>query len=73
VVAELAVRDEPPGGDLAWRPLGHLFGNNVARVAFKRGAYLRHFVYSFAEQLSDRLSQTLIEKAMAGGGSEYDL
>jgi LysR family transcriptional regulator, cys regulon transcriptional activator len=73
VVAELAVRDEPVGGDLAWRPLGHLFGNNVARVAFKRGAYLRHFVYSFAEQLSDRLSQTLIEKAMAGGGSEYDL
>jgi LysR family transcriptional regulator, cys regulon transcriptional activator len=73
VVAELAVRDEPPAGDLAWRPLGHLFGNNVARVAFKRGAYLRHFVYSFAEQLSDRLSQTLIEKAMAGGGSEYDL
>jgi len=73
VVAELAVRDEPPNGELAWRPLGHLFGNNVARVAFKRGAYLRHFVYAFAAQLSSRLSQTLIERAMAGGGSEYDL
>jgi LysR family cys regulon transcriptional activator len=73
IVAELAVRDEPAGGGLAWRPLGHLFGNNLARVAFKRGAYLRHFVYAFAEQLSDRLSQTLIERAMAGGGSEYDL
>jgi LysR family transcriptional regulator, cys regulon transcriptional activator len=73
VVAELAVRDEPTGGELAWRPIGHLFGKNVARVAFKRGAYLRHFVYAFAGQLSDRLSQTLIERAMAGGGSEYDL
>jgi LysR family cys regulon transcriptional activator len=73
IVAELAVRDEPAGGGLAWRPLGHLFGNNLARVAFKRGAYLRHFVYAFAEQLSDRLSQALIERAMAGGGSEYDL
>ncbi len=73
IVAELAVRDEPAGGGLAWRPLGHLFGNNLARVAFKRGAYLRHFVYAFAEQLSDRLSQALIERAMSGGGSEYDL
>jgi LysR family cys regulon transcriptional activator len=73
IVAELAVRDEPAAGDLAWRPIGHLFGKNVTRVAFKRGAYLRHFVYAFAEQLSDRLSQALIERAMAGGGSEYDL
>ena len=45
------------GGDLVWRPVGHLFGSNVARIAFKRGAYLRKFVYAFAEMLSDRLSR----------------
>lgn len=73
VVAEMAVRDDPPGGDLVWRPAGHLFGRNVARLAFKRGAYLRHFVYAFAEALSDRLSRTLIERAMAGGGEDYSL
>jgi LysR family transcriptional regulator, cys regulon transcriptional activator len=65
LVAEMAVRDDPPGGDLAWRPVGHLFGPNTTRVAFKRGAYLRHFVYAFAELLSERLSRPLIEKAMA--------
>jgi LysR family cys regulon transcriptional activator len=65
VVAEMAVRDDPPGGDLAWRPVGHLFGPNTSRVAFKRGAYLRHFVYAFAELLSERLTRPLIEKAMA--------
>ncbi len=65
LVAEMAVRDDPPGGDLAWRPVGHLFGPNTTRVAFKRGAYLRHFVYAFAELLSERLNRTLIEKAMA--------
>jgi LysR family transcriptional regulator, cys regulon transcriptional activator len=73
VVAEIAVRDDPPGSDLVARPLGHLFGANVARVAFKRGAYLRHFVYAFAEQLSDRLSPALIQRAMSGGGTDYDL
>jgi len=65
VVAEMAVRDDPPGSDLAWRPVGHLFGPNTSRVAFKRGAYLRHFVFSFAEMLSDRLTRPLIEQAMA--------
>jgi len=65
LVAEMAVRDDPPGGDLAWRPVGHLFGPNTTRVAFKRGAYLRHFVYAFAGLLSERLSRSLIEKAMA--------
>jgi LysR family cys regulon transcriptional activator len=44
--------------DLVVRPLGHLFGQNVARVAFKRSAYLRNFVYKFAELLSDRLTAT---------------
>ncbi len=65
VVAEMAVRDDPPGGDLAWRPVGHLFGPNTSRVAFKRGAYLRHFVYAFAELLSERLTRALIARAMA--------
>ena len=73
IVAALAVRDDAPGGDLAWRPLGHLFGANVARVAFKRGAYLRQFVFAFAELLSDRLSPALIQRAMSGNGSDYDL
>ncbi len=74
IVAETAVRDDPPGGELVARPLGHLFGTNVTRVAFKRGAYLRHFVYAFAEQLSDRLSPALIQRAMAGGAaSDYEL
>jgi LysR family transcriptional regulator, cys regulon transcriptional activator len=73
IVAELAVRDDPPGSDLVARPLGHLFGSNVARVAFKKGAYLRQFVFAFAEQLADRLTPALIQKAMSGTGSDYDL
>jgi len=73
IVAEMAVKDDPPGGDLAWRPVGHLFGYNTSRVAFKRGAYLRQFVYTFAELLSDRLSRPLIERAMTGEPDAYDL
>ena len=73
IVAEMAVRDDPPGGDLVWRPVGHLFGQNVARVAFKRGAYLRSFVYAFAELISNRLSRALLERAMDGDPADYQL
>ena len=66
ILAETAVRDDPPGGDLVWRPVGHLFGQNVTRVAFKRGAYLRNFVFAFAEMLADRLSRAAILQAMGG-------
>ena len=73
IVAEMAMRDEPPDSGLVARPVGHLFGPNVTRVAFRRGAYLRHFVYTFAELLSDRLTRALIERAVAGGGDDYQM
>ena len=73
IVTELAMRGDPAEPDLASRPLGHLFGSNVTRVAFKRGAYLRQFVYAFAALLSPRLSPAFIEGAMHGHGSDYQL
>ncbi len=73
IVAEMAMREEAADAGLVARPVGHLFGRNVSRVAFRRGAYLRHFVYTFAELLSDRLTRALIERAVAGGGDDYEL
>jgi LysR family cys regulon transcriptional activator len=73
IVAEMAVRDDPPGGDLVHRPAVHLFGRNVTRVAFRRGAYLRGYVLTFAELLSDRLSRSLILRVLSGEGENYEL
>ena len=79
IVTELAMRGDAnsPGenGELVARPLGHLFGTNVTRVAFKRGAYLRQFVVHFAELLSPRLTPALLQRAMTGSGpgTDYEL
>jgi len=73
IVTELAMRGETAETDLVSRPLGHLFGTNVTRVAFKRGAYLRQFVFAFAALLSPRLSPAFIEGAMHGRGTDYQL
>ena len=72
IVAEMAVAADKDT-DLATRPLGQLLGQNVARIALKRGAYLRDFVYHFASLLSDRLDKDLILKAMNGHVADYEL
>jgi LysR family cys regulon transcriptional activator len=72
IVAEMAIKDDGTNSDLLARPAGALFGVNVARVAFKRGAYLRNFVYKFAELLSDKLTRDLITKAMAGHLNDHE-
>ncbi len=72
IVAHMAMQEEPTG-ELLSRPAGHLFGQNVARIAFKRGAYLRSFVYAFAELLSQRLNRNLIDRAISGTQDNYQL
>lgn len=80
IAAEMAVTDvvedmekNDSKGGLVVRPAGYLFGQNVTRVAFKRSAYLRNFVYTFAELLSSRLDRALIAKAMEGHVNDYEL
>jgi LysR family cys regulon transcriptional activator len=64
IVAEMAVRDITDT-DLVVRPAGHLFGHNLARIAFKRHAYLRQFVYEFAQLLNPELSTEKMAESVA--------
>ena len=80
IAAEMAVTDvvddmekNDGKGGLVVRPAGYLFGQNVTRVAFKRSAYLRNFVYTFAELLSSRLDRAQIAKAMDGHVNDDEL
>ncbi len=73
IVAEMALKDDGTNSDLVAIPAGQLFGMNVARVAFKRSAYLRNFVYKFAELLSDKLDRATITKAMSGRINDYEV
>ncbi len=69
LIAEMAIS---PDRDilLRSRPLGHLFGQNLTRVAFKRGVYQRAFVYVLTELLSQRLSRKLVEQVLRGQSDE---
>ena len=63
IVAEMAVRDITDE-DLLVRPAGHLFGRNLARIAFKKQAYLRQFVYEFAQLLNPELNAARVAESM---------
>lgn len=52
---------------------GHLFRSNTTRVAVRRGALLRGFVYDFIELFAPQLSRKLVEAALAGSGEIYEL
>ncbi|MDI1342248.1 CysB family HTH-type transcriptional regulator [Polaromonas sp.] len=73
IVAEMALKDDGTNTDLIALPVGHLFGVNVARVAFKRSAYLRNFVYKFAELLNDKLDRAQITRAMSSRHGDFEL
>ncbi|MDP2450612.1 MAG: CysB family HTH-type transcriptional regulator [Polaromonas sp.] len=73
IVAEMALKDDGTNADLVALPAGQLFGVNVARVAFKRSAYLRNFVYKFAELLNDKLDRAQITRAMSSRHGDFEL
>ncbi|MFZ6747570.1 CysB family HTH-type transcriptional regulator [Undibacterium sp. Ren11W] len=54
-------------------PVGHLFGMNVSRVAMRRGAYLRSYIYTFIELLTPTINRKLIDQVMQGNKDTYDL
>jgi LysR family cys regulon transcriptional activator len=69
LIAEMAINPERDTL-LRARPVGHLFGQNLTRVAFKRGVYQRGFVFVLTELLSQRLSRKLVEQVLRGQSDE---
>lgn len=45
---------------------GHLFGINTTKLAVRRGAYLRAYVYDFIESFSPMLTRAIVEAALEG-------
>lgn len=54
-------------------PVGHLFGTGRSSILIRKNAYLRSYIYAFIEMISPNLNRKLVEKALAGEGSNYEL
>ena len=53
--------------------VGHLFGTMTTRIAVRRGAAMRGYAYVFIELFSPLLKRAVIDAALKGKGSSYEL
>lgn len=51
----------------------HLFESSTTRIALRRNAYLRGYVYEFIERFAPHLTRRIVDTALAGGGEDYAL
>jgi len=58
---------------LALLDASHLFEPSTARIAIRRNAYLRGYVYEFIELFAPHLKRTVVEATQRGEGSSYEL
>ncbi len=65
--------DEKRDRQLRAIEVGHLFGTMTTRIAVRRGAALRGFAYDFIELFSPLLKRAVIDAALRGEGSSYEL
>lgn len=72
IIANMAFAAERDAG-LRAIDAAHLFDPSMTRIALRRNAYLRRYVYDFIEQFAPQLSRDVVEKTMRGPGTDYEL
>jgi LysR family cys regulon transcriptional activator len=66
VIASVAF-DEVRDSHLRALDARHLFATNTTRVAIKRGAYLRGYVYDFIQTFAPTLTREVVQQALSSG------
>jgi LysR family transcriptional regulator, cys regulon transcriptional activator len=52
----------------------HLFASNMTRLAFRRGSFLRSYVYDFIQTFASPLTRELVERSLAAApGTRFDI
>ncbi len=73
IIAAIA-HDEQRDAHLQAIDARHLFASNMTRLAVRRGAFLRGYVYGFIETFAPPLTRAVVERAMAAEpGSDFTL
>ncbi|MGH6648533.1 CysB family HTH-type transcriptional regulator [Aquabacterium sp.] len=70
VVASIAY-DEERDRNLKAIDAGHLFAVNMTRIAFRRGVFLRGYVYSFIETFAPTLTRSVVEQSTRSHSDDH--
>lgn len=69
ILAKMAY-DEKLDSDLVMLDAKHLFKNSITQIGFRRGTFLRGFMYDFIELFSPQLARELVDEAHQCQGKE---
>jgi len=74
IIASIAFEEERDTS-LTALDAGRLFGINLTKLAVRRGAYLRGYVYAFIESFAPTLARSVVERALQDDapGAQYDI
>jgi LysR family cys regulon transcriptional activator len=72
ILAKMAY-DEARDTKLRLLDAAHLFEPSTTRIAIRKNAYLRRYVYDFIELFAPHLSRSVVEKTMRGPAESYEL
>ncbi len=64
IVARMAY-DEEQDGDLVALDASHLFEASVTKIGFRRGSYLRGYMYDFIEMFAPHLNRDIVERSLS--------
>ena len=62
IVAKMAF-DENTDSDLVALDASHLFSSSVTKIGFRRGTFLRGYMYDFIKMFAPHLTKELVDKA----------
>ena len=69
IVASMA-HDPQIDDDLIALDASHLFDYSITKIGFRRGTFLRGFMYDFIESFAPHLSKEIVESAIQSGNKE---
>ena len=71
IIARMAY-EPAQDSDLAVIDVGHLFAPSVTKIAFRRGTYLRGYMYEFMQLLAPHLSRERVDAAVSSRQDSVD-
>ena len=69
IIAKMAY-DPVADSDLVALDAQHLFEPSITKIGFRRGSFLRSYMYDFIELFAPHLSRELVEKANSSASRE---
>lgn len=64
IIATMAFDRQVDGGDLVALDASHLFAASVTKIGFRKGTFLRGFMYEFIHQFAPHLTRDLVDHAI---------